>query len=61
MAGAVTPAFLEELERGINEQSFSLQEYALMFRQAELTPAEVLVDLNSLKARLTHTPLDETP
>jgi SAM-dependent methyltransferase len=59
--GAVTPAFLEELERGINEQSFSLQEYALMFRQAELTPAEVLVDLNSLKARLTHTPLDETP
>jgi SAM-dependent methyltransferase/uncharacterized protein YbaR (Trm112 family) len=59
--GAVTPAFLEELERGINEQSFSLQEYALMFRQAELTPAEVLVDLNSLKARLIHEPVDEAP
>jgi SAM-dependent methyltransferase/uncharacterized protein YbaR (Trm112 family) len=58
--GAVTPAFLEELERGINEQSFSLQEYALMFRQAELTPAEVLVDLNSLKARLIHETMDET-
>lgn len=52
--GAITAPFLAELERGVNEQSFSLREYELMFRQAELDPAEVIVDFNSLKARLRH-------
>jgi SAM-dependent methyltransferase len=52
--GAVTPEFLAELERGVNEQSFSLREYELMFKRAELMPAEVRVDMNSLKARLVH-------
>ena len=52
--GAVNRAFLDELEKGVNEQSFSLREYELMFRQAELTAAEVVVDFNSLKARLVH-------
>ncbi len=50
--GHVTPAFLAELQRGVNEQSFSLREYEMMFRQAELSAAEVVVDLNSLKVRL---------
>jgi hypothetical protein len=36
----------------VNEQSFSLREYEMMFRQAELSAAEVVVDLNSLKVRL---------
>ena len=57
--GAVHKPFLEELEKGVNEQSFSLREYELMFRQAELAAAEVVVDFNSLKARLVHAPLDE--
>lgn len=52
--GAVIPAFLAELERGVNEQSFSLREYELMFRRADLVAAEVEVDMNSLKARLVH-------
>ena len=38
----------------MNEQSFSLREYELMFRQADLVAAEVLVDHDSLKARLVH-------
>ena len=52
--GAITPEFLAELERGVNEQSFSLREYELMFRQAELSADEVIVDVASLKARLVH-------
>ena len=57
--GAVLKPFLDELERGVNEQSFSLREYELMFRQADLAAVEVVVDLNSLKARLVHGPADE--
>ncbi len=56
--GAITPAFLAELERGVNEQSFSLREYELMFRRAELMPTEVVVDVDSLKARLVHAATD---
>jgi SAM-dependent methyltransferase len=52
--GAVAPEFLAELERGVNEQSFSLREYELIFKRAELIAAEVRVDMNSLKARLVH-------
>ena len=54
--GAVEPNFLAELERGVNEQSFSLSEYELIFKRAELKPVEVRVDMNSLKARLVHNP-----
>lgn len=57
--GAPLKPFLAELERGVNEQSFSLREYELMFRQADLAAAEVVVDFNSLKARLVHAPLDD--
>ncbi len=57
--GAVLKPFLDELERGVNEQSFSLREYELMFRQADLAAVEVVVNLNSLKARLVHGPADE--
>ncbi len=57
--GAVHEPFLAELEKGVNEQSFSLREYELMFRQADLAAAEVVVDFNSLKARLVHAPLDD--
>jgi SAM-dependent methyltransferase/uncharacterized protein YbaR (Trm112 family) len=50
--GAVDPAFLAELEKGVNEQSFSMAEYAMIFRDAGLRAEEVIVDFNSLKARL---------
>jgi SAM-dependent methyltransferase/uncharacterized protein YbaR (Trm112 family) len=58
-SGAINATFLAELERGVNEQSFSLREYELMFFQAELEAAEVVVDKDSLKARLVHAPADE--
>jgi len=38
----------------VNEQSFSLAEYAMVFRDAELRADEVIIDFNSLKARLVH-------
>ncbi len=57
--GAILAPFLAELERGVNEQSFSLREYELMFRQADLAPAEVVVDFDSLKARLVHAAPDD--
>ena len=57
--GAIDEPFLAELEKGVNEQSFSLREYELMFRQADLDAAEVVDDRNSLKARLIHAPHDE--
>lgn len=50
--GAVDPAFLAELAKGVNEQTFSLAEYAMIFRDAGLCADEVVVDFNSLKARL---------
>ncbi len=59
--GALTQDFLTELRRGVNEQSFSLREYDMMFRQAELVAEEVIVDGNSLKARLVHAPADQAP
>ena len=57
--GAPLRSFLDELERGVNEQSFSLREYELMFRQADLAAVEVVVNFNSLKARLVHEPTEE--
>jgi SAM-dependent methyltransferase len=50
--GAVDAAFLTELKDGINEQSFSAAEYAMIFRDAGLSTQEAIVDSNSLKARL---------
>jgi SAM-dependent methyltransferase len=50
--GVVDPAFAEELQHGVNEQSFSLAEYAQIFRNARLDASEVVVDYNSLKAYL---------
>jgi SAM-dependent methyltransferase len=50
--GAVLPEFLAELRRGVNEQSFTSEEYLQIFRLAELQVAEAVVDKASLKARL---------
>ncbi len=50
--GAVDPDFAEELHHGVNEQSFTLAEYAQIFRQARLDAPDVVVDHNSLKAYL---------
>jgi SAM-dependent methyltransferase len=44
--------FIEELKRGVYEQSFALWEYAEMFRQADLEIADVRVDVGSLKVAL---------
>ncbi len=50
--GAVMPAYLAELQRGVNEQSFTPEEYTRIFNLAELDAAEAIVDKSSLKARL---------
>jgi SAM-dependent methyltransferase len=50
--GAADPAFTEELVHGVNEQGFSLAEYAQIFAAAGLHAAELVADHNSLKARL---------
>ena len=50
--GAVEEAFAEELEHGVNEQGFSLAEYAQIFDAAGLRAADLVADHNSLKARL---------
>jgi SAM-dependent methyltransferase len=50
--GAVDEAFTAELEHGVNEQGFSLAEYAQIFAGAGLQAADLVADHNSLKARL---------
>lgn len=50
--GAVSAAFTAELHRGVNEQGFSLAEYAQIFAAAGLRAANLAADYNSLKARL---------
>ena len=50
--GAVESAFLSELRKGVNEQSFTPAEYEAMFRRARLRAEEATIDVNSLKARL---------
>jgi SAM-dependent methyltransferase len=50
--GAVDAAFLTELEAGINEQTFSVAEYMMIFRDAGLRVEQAVVDAHSLKARL---------
>jgi SAM-dependent methyltransferase/uncharacterized protein YbaR (Trm112 family) len=51
---SVYPRLLEELEQGINEQTFSLREYEMIFAEAGLDAVEVDVDQSagSLKAIL---------
>jgi SAM-dependent methyltransferase len=46
------PDYLNDLKHGINEQSFSLEEYDLMFRRAELRASRVVVDEGSFKGIL---------
>jgi SAM-dependent methyltransferase len=50
--GAVDRAFKEELEKGVNEQSFTRTEYDMIFQRARLRAEEAVIDFNSLKARL---------
>jgi hypothetical protein len=53
-ANAIADGFHDELLGGVNEQSFSLDEYAQVFREAGLQAQEVIVDGGgSLKAFLT--------
>ncbi len=48
----IDQSFREELLKGVNEQSFSLPEYAAMFQDAGLVPDRIIVDGYSLKAFL---------
>lgn len=50
--GSVSQVFIDELLKGVNEQSFSLEEYAELFLRAGLDEDEVFVDVGSLKAFL---------
>lgn len=50
--GQADPGLLAELEQGINEQTFSLEEYDLIFKAAGLVPERVVVDVGSLKGLL---------
>jgi hypothetical protein len=51
--GGADKEFLGVLEQGINEQTFTLQEYHHMFTRAKLHPTRVIVDVGSLKAFLS--------
>lgn len=46
------PATLRDLQKGINEQVFSLDEYRMIFRQAGLVETSLKLDGGSLKALL---------
>ena len=46
------PGYLEELRKGVNEQSFELWEYQQMFDAAELDVAAVQIDVGSVKVAL---------
>lgn len=50
------PTFRHELEKGVNEQSFALWEYAWMAKQAGYRVVEAQVDLGSLKLALQPLP-----
>jgi ubiquinone/menaquinone biosynthesis C-methylase UbiE len=49
----IAPALLSELQNGLNEQTFTLEEWAGIFEDAGLHEREVIVDHGSLKAFLT--------
>ncbi len=55
-SGAAPPALLAAWRRGLDMQSYGLQEYALIFGRAGLRAAELIVDGASLKARLVAEP-----
>ncbi|MFM2429170.1 MAG: hypothetical protein RLZZ511_383 [Cyanobacteriota bacterium] len=46
------PLFIEELLKGVNEQSFSLAEYAAIFEEAGLVVDDIVIHGGSLKAFL---------
>jgi len=48
----IAPLLLNELKEGLNEQTFSLEEWAAIFEGAGLREREVIVDRGSLKAFL---------
>jgi len=48
----IDPELLQELQKGLNEQTFSLEEWASIFQGAGLYEREVIVDRGSLKAFL---------
>ncbi len=52
----IDPSFREELLKGVNEQSFSLPEYAAIFQDAGLVPDRIIIDGYSLKAFLKKSP-----
>lgn len=52
--GAVDADYLRELQRGVNEQSFLMREWADIVRAARLRVSEAIVQGGSLKARLVH-------
>jgi ubiquinone/menaquinone biosynthesis C-methylase UbiE len=54
--GVVDERFVRELEQGINEQTFSIQEYRQIFEQAGLHAARVVADVGSFKAILEEAP-----
>ena len=51
-AGAVDPLYLQELERGANEQSFLMREWAEIICRGRMRVEKALIDGASLKARL---------
>ena len=54
--GEIEQTFLDELEQGINEQTFTLEEYHTIFRWAGLVPDDVVIDVGSVKAILRPAP-----
>jgi SAM-dependent methyltransferase len=46
--------YLRELQRGVNEQSFVMREWADIFRAAQLRATDAIVEGGSLKVRLVH-------
>jgi SAM-dependent methyltransferase len=50
--GAVDADYLRELQRGVNEQSFLMREWAGIVRSAQLQATKAIVEGGSLKARL---------
>jgi len=48
----IEPSLLGELQKGINEQTFSLEEWAAIFRASGLREDSVTIDRGSLKAFL---------
>jgi SAM-dependent methyltransferase len=49
---SLPPEFLNEIEKGVNEQSFEFWEYAQMFESAGLEVVDCQIDVGSLKVAL---------